>query len=156
MWRIFGKPKILARDVFETSQRRHGKDIFFEICPRRLKDVTQKTSFSDVFETSLLRCFWEISEISLSMEIWLRSLRETSHGSWEFNKIENRITFKIETWYYLELLTLEIIKLLVSTKGKITEDKNDEKVLYLDVAEVVLIHIESLLKICSNLFQMNH
>ena len=90
------------------------------------------------------------------MEIWLRSLRETSHGSWEFNKIENRITFKIETWYYLELLTLEIIKLLVSTKGKITEDKNDEKVLYLDVAEVVLIHIESLLKICSNLFQMNH
>ena len=90
------------------------------------------------------------------MEIWLRSLRETSHTSWEFNKIENRITFKIETWYYLELLTLEIIKLLVSTKGKITEDENDEKVLYLHVAEVVLIHIESLLKIYSNLFQMNH
>ena len=79
------------------------------------------------------------------MEIWLRSLRETSHASWEFNKIENRITFKIETWYYLELLTLEIMKLLVSTKGKITKDKSDEKVLYLDVAEVVLILIESLL-----------
>ena len=75
----------------------------------------------------------------------MRSLRETSHAGWEFNKIENRIMFKIEAWYYLELLTLEIMKLLVSTKGKITKDKNDEKVLYLDVAEVVLIHIESLL-----------
>ena len=37
------------------------------------------------------------------------------------------------------------MKLLVSTKGKITKDKSDEKVLYLDVAEVVLILIESLL-----------
>ena len=32
--------KNLARDVFETSQRHHGKDIFFEICSRRFKDVT--------------------------------------------------------------------------------------------------------------------
>ena len=70
LWHIFEKPKILARDVFERSQRRDGKDIFFEICSRRLKDVTQKTSF--------LRCFWEVSEMSLSMEIWLRSLRDIS------------------------------------------------------------------------------
>ena len=32
------------------------------------------------------------------------------------NKIENRITFKIKTGYYLEILTPEIVKLLGSTK----------------------------------------
>ena len=39
------------------------------------------------------------------------------------NKIENRITFEIKTGYYLELLTLETMKLLGSTKNKITRDK---------------------------------
>ena len=32
------------------------------------------------------------------------------------NKIENRITFKIKTGYYLELLLLETMKLLENTK----------------------------------------
>ena len=40
------------------------------------------------------------------------------------NKIENRITFKIKTGYYLELLTLETMKLLVTTKSKIIKYKN--------------------------------
>ena len=40
------------------------------------------------------------------------------------NKIENRTTFKIKTWYYLELLTLETTKLLESTTSKITKDEN--------------------------------
>ena len=35
------------------------------------------------------------------------------------NKIENRITFKIKNGYYLELLTLETMKLLGSTESKI-------------------------------------
>ena len=35
------------------------------------------------------------------------------------NKIENRITFKIETGYYLELLVPETMKLLGSSKSKI-------------------------------------
>ena len=39
------------------------------------------------------------------------------------NKIENRITFKIKTGYYLELLTPETMKLLGSTKSKITKKK---------------------------------
>ena len=42
------------------------------------------------------------------------------------NKIENRIKFKIKTGYYLELLTPESIKLLGSSKSKITKDKNCE------------------------------
>ena len=40
------------------------------------------------------------------------------------NKIENIITFKIKTGYYLKLLTPETIKLLRCTKNKIAEDKN--------------------------------
>ena len=56
------------------------------------------------------------------------------------NKIENRITFKIKTEYYLELLTPETVKLLGSTKSKITKDKNGENVPYLEITEIVLIH----------------
>ena len=39
------------------------------------------------------------------------------------NKIENRITFRIETGCYVELLTPETINLLGSTKSKIYQDK---------------------------------
>ena len=56
------------------------------------------------------------------------------------NKVENRITFKIKTGYYLELLTPEPIKLLGSTKSKITKDENGENVPHLEINEVVLIH----------------
>ena len=35
------------------------------------------------------------------------------------NRIENRITFKIENRYYLELLTPETMKLLEITESKI-------------------------------------
>ena len=42
------------------------------------------------------------------------------------NKIENRITFRTKTGYYLELLMLETVKLLESTKSKITKDKEGE------------------------------
>ena len=56
------------------------------------------------------------------------------------NKIENRITFKIKTGYYLDLLTPETRKLLGSTKSKITKDENGENVLHSEITEVVLIH----------------
>ena len=42
------------------------------------------------------------------------------------NEIENRITFKIKTVYYLKFLTSETMKLLGSTKDKITKDENGE------------------------------
>ena len=42
------------------------------------------------------------------------------------NKIENRITFKIKTGYYLELLTSETIKLDRSNKNNINKNKNGE------------------------------
>ena len=44
------------------------------------------------------------------------------------NRIENRITFKIKSGYYLELLTPETMKLLGSTESKITKGKNGKNV----------------------------
>ena len=56
------------------------------------------------------------------------------------NKIENRVTFKIKNGYSLELLTPETMKLLGSTKNKITKDKSGENVPHLEITEVVLVH----------------
>ena len=49
------------------------------------------------------------------------------------NKIENRIIFKIKDGYTLELLTLETMKLLASTKNKITKDKNGKNMPHLEL-----------------------
>ena len=56
------------------------------------------------------------------------------------NKIENRITFKNKSGYYLELLAPETMKLLGSTVSKINKDKNGENVPHLEIVEVVLVH----------------
>ena len=56
------------------------------------------------------------------------------------NKIENKITFRIKTVYYLELLMPETMKLLGSSKSKITKDKNGENVPHLEITEVLLVH----------------
>ena len=56
------------------------------------------------------------------------------------SKIKNRMTFKIKTGYYLELLTPETMKLLGSTKSKTTKNENNENVPYLEITEVVLIY----------------
>ena len=60
--------------------------------------------------------------------------------TWVKYKIENRITFKIKNGHSIELLTPETMKLLGSTKNKITEDKNGENVPHLEITEVVLVH----------------
>ena len=56
------------------------------------------------------------------------------------NKIENRITFKVKSGYYLELLTPETMKLLGSAERKITKNKNGENVPHSEVVELVLVH----------------
>ena len=48
------------------------------------------------------------------------------------NKIQNRVTFKIKDRQILELLTTETMKLLGSTKNKITKDKDGENVPHLE------------------------
>ena len=56
------------------------------------------------------------------------------------NKIKNRITFKIKKGYTLEGLTKETMKLLGSTKNKVTKDKNGENVPHTEITEVILVH----------------
>ena len=56
------------------------------------------------------------------------------------NRTKNRITFKIKSGDYVELLTPETMKLLGSADSKITKDKNGENTPHLEVVELVLIH----------------
>ena len=46
----------------------------------------------------------------------------------------------MKSGYYLELLTPETMKLLGSTKSKITKDKNAENVPHLEIVELLLVH----------------
>ena len=56
------------------------------------------------------------------------------------SKIENKITIKTKTGYYLELLTLETMKLLGRTKSKLIKEQNGENVPHLEIIQVVLVH----------------
>ena len=56
------------------------------------------------------------------------------------NKIENRVVFRIKNKCSLELLTPQTMKLLGSTKKKISKDKNGENVRHLEITEVILVH----------------
>ena len=56
------------------------------------------------------------------------------------DKIENRITFKIKTGYYLELLMPETMKILESTTSKIIKDQNGENVTHSEITGVILVH----------------
>ena len=65
------------------------------------------------------------------------------------NKIKNRIVFKINTGYKLELLSPETIKLLGSTKKDNDKNKNGEDVPKLQSLKVVLVH----LNLVNNIYQ---
>ena len=56
------------------------------------------------------------------------------------SKIENRMTYKSKTGYHLELLTLETMILLESTKNWKIKGDNVENVLHLRNKEIVLAH----------------
>ena len=61
------------------------------------------SGIKDYFEKNIKKKHGE-KTVNLSMKIYI-------------NKIENRVTFKIKTGYYLELLTSEATKLLRNTKS---------------------------------------
>ena len=74
---------------------------------------------------------YSVSDIQIILNIYKKKTREkTDNPSIKIyiNKIENRITFKIKTGYYIELLTRETMKLFESTKSKITKNENVESV----------------------------
>ena len=54
--------------------------------------------------------------------------------------MKNRLVFKIKTGYKLELLSLETMKLLGSTKKDVDKNKDGEDVPKLESVEVVLVH----------------
>ena len=83
------------------------------------------SDIQDYFEYILKKHGEDIDKISVQMYV---------------NKIQNSVTFKIKNGYSLELLTSETMKLLGSTKNKITKDKNGENVHHLEITEVVLVH----------------
>ena len=56
------------------------------------------------------------------------------------NKIENRITFKTKTGYYLKILSPETMKLVWITKKNKNKNKNSRNVSHLEITEVVLVH----------------
>ena len=92
------------------------------------------------FESS---CSHTISDIQDYFEYILKEHNENVNNpsiKIYVNKIGNRITFKIKSGYYLELLTPETMKLLGSAESKIAKDKNGENVPYLEVVELVLVH----------------
>ena len=66
-------------------------------------------------------------------------------------KVKNRITFKIKTVYYLELLTLETMKSFGSIKSKITKDGNGGTVSHVEITEVLLVHFN----IVNNYYQQD-
>ena len=67
--------------------------------------------------------------------------QKTSCNKINVNQIENtKCNRKIKIRYYLKLLTPETVKLLGSTKSKITKDENGEIVPHLEITEVVLVH----------------
>ena len=51
-----------------------------------------------------------------------------------------KITYRIKTRYYLELLTAETIKLLRNTKSKTTKDENGNSFPRLEITEVVIVY----------------
>ena len=50
------------------------------------------------------------------------------------------LPFKIKNGYSLKLLTPETMKLLGSTKNKITKNNNGENEPHLEISEVILVH----------------
>ena len=98
-------------------------------------------TWNDKFE--LLDGSYSVSDIQDYSEYTLKKHGEnTDNPSVHIyvNKIENRVIFKIKDGYGLELLTPETMKLLGSTKNRITKDKNGENVPHLELTEVVLVH----------------
>ena len=105
------------------------------------KIKTSSPTWNDKFE--LPDGSYSASDIQDYFEHIFKKHNENIDNPWikiYVNKIENRMTFKIKTGYYLELLTSETMKLLGSFQNEIGNNKNDENILHLEITEVKLVH----------------
>ena len=97
----------------------------------------------------LMDHIYQIFKIILN--IYLKTWRKDCSIRIYINKIENKITFKINPGYYLERLMSQTIKLLGSTKRKTTKNENGENLPNLEIMEVILVHCN----IANNNYQKN-
>ena len=141
------KPHVLILKLTDKSDLRSGKknNALSNLCAyytwKNIKSLYNNNKFkilaptwNDKFE--LPDGSYSVSDIQAYFKyIFKKHNQKTDNQSIKIqvNKIENRITFKIETGYYLELLTPETMKLLGSTENKITKDKNGEIVPHLEI-----------------------
>ena len=109
----------LVFTVHENILKSHIRAIHLKTAP----------TWNDKFELS--NPSYSISDIQDYFEYILKKIWDSYWQFFNVNKIENRITFKIKIGYYLKLLTPETMKLLGSTKSKITKHKSGEKFPYL-------------------------
>ena len=103
--------------------------------------ISSPTWWNDKFE--LPDGSYSVSDIQDYFEYILKKHNEKINNpsiKIYISKTENRITFKIKTGYYLELLTSETMKLLGSFQNKIGNNKNDQNVPHLEITEVKLVH----------------
>ena len=109
----------LVFTIHENILKSHIRAIHLKTAP----------TWNDEFELS--NPSYSISDIQDYFEYILKKIWDSYWQFFNVNKIENRITFKIKTGYYLKLLTPETMKLLGSPKSKITKHKSGEKFPYL-------------------------
>ena len=98
-------------------------------------------TWNDTFD--LTDCSYSIADIQDYFEFIIKkheTLTENPLIQIYLNKIKNRIVFKIKTGYKLELITLETMKLLGSTKKDLDKNKDGEILPKLESVEVVLVH----------------
>ena len=94
------------------------------------------------FNYLMYHILYQIFKINLNIYLKKKHEKSTDNSSIKIyvSKIENRVTLRIKTGFYLELLTPETMKLLWSTTSKLTKDKNGENLPNLEITEVVLVH----------------
>ena len=100
----------------------HGK-IFKKSCKNNIFKISAPTQ-NEEFE--LPDGSYSVSDIQKYFEYIIKkhaTVTDNPSIKIHVNKIESRITFKIKTRYYLELLMYETMRLLESTKNKINKIK---------------------------------
>ena len=135
------KIKCIFRRFWRAIIEANNKKTFWKVTALEFDFKTLAFSWNEEFK--LPDGLYSISYIQYYFEYILKKDAEkTVNPSIRIctNKIEYRITFIIKTGYYLELLTPKTMKLLGSTKSKITKNQNEENLPYLEITEVVLIH----------------
>ena len=99
---------------------------------RRGQKTVALSNLSIYYTWKNVKSSYNNNKLKISAPTWSEEF-ELPDGSYS-------ISFKIKNEYYLELLTLETMKLLESTESKITKDKNGENEPHLEIVELVLVH----------------